>query len=803
MVFVHKKRVSVDTTTEVLYSCYNDCKQIRNKVFKNYKEQLTIYNNSCVNNNATIDGNSVSMLPLIETLGSPFLSSIWSSINSSKLSNTIRYASELTTSKSDLVKLLQVDPTVRAIDFEEFSGKELQIVLLFQLVLRLFTALDNLYWLLFLEQVHLRQIVSNSGNSGNSRTIPEPYEYFSSFVSSRTCSGSEARNSTENVYEMYYKSRMLEWDVISNSKRSSVVVGNSSLRNQYDGNLVKLLFALEGKSEGKDEGTMRGKDPCLAASLLLYVDSVRDWACRYYAFAVPTHNVIDSITKVIEAAEESRSNDRATRVIATDNSASTMKNNASSHSDTDSDEEINQYLLSRQNKTISGECPKNRRNIRVDLLEVGGGTGYWSRFFYESKRFTSVLCTDVVPTDQKKSSYGSSKQNNGTETKWNEYHGDLPSWLGSSSPTSYSYDRAFFPCNSLATKGKSSSKHHIPIFVQSLNAVDSVRNYTQSSALSSMSGEVKFVFMCYPPPNEAVPYHSTNYKNSSKIICMASEVARILIRKGSSSVLLMVVGEFGGDTGSQQFEDILLNNFELLSSEKMNNFINTNYCFTIWRLAKIAKAEHDLKGESTGSNYCTNKFYKQLTIDNSSATQYIPYACILCNIAADGINVAYSELDNRRNYYYIDRLIREVVICDRCFNDIGNRSRRDSLLMEKLSYRKLSIPSMIDQKNRMQIIDKGKFDKTNLWKKSVFPKLVNRNEVTESNLKPEIKEKMEYTAKKTPMRDNSRTILIGKIAKRLTTKLEGSKSTSPVDREIIKFQRVKRFWKPLHSNWFC
>jgi hypothetical protein len=121
--------------------------------------------------------------------------------------------------------------------------------------LLLLTCLDNLYWTLFFKDTTL---------------VPPPHVYFTSFSSAN-------KDSNSNEFEIYLSSRMHE---------ASLILPKSSL----------VCFKIEGATPGPYEGTMRGSDPCLPRdSLARYVDSVRDNAARYYAFAVPNQAAVNAI----------------------------------------------------------------------------------------------------------------------------------------------------------------------------------------------------------------------------------------------------------------------------------------------------------------------------------------------------------------------------------------------------------------------------------------------------------------------------------------------------------------------------
>jgi hypothetical protein len=119
----------------------------------------------------------------------------------------------------------------------------------------LLTCLDNLYWILFFKDTTL---------------VPPPHVYFPSFSSAN-------KDHNSNEFEIYLSSRNHE---------ASLILPKSSL----------VCFKIEGATPGPYEGTMRGSDPCLPQeSLSRYVDSVRDNAARYYAFAVPNQAAADAI----------------------------------------------------------------------------------------------------------------------------------------------------------------------------------------------------------------------------------------------------------------------------------------------------------------------------------------------------------------------------------------------------------------------------------------------------------------------------------------------------------------------------
>jgi hypothetical protein len=111
--------------------------------------------------------------------------------------------------------------------------------------IELLTIVDSLYWKLFYD---------------HPSEIPPPHVYFCNFFGS---------NDATNEYEAYWESR---------NKEASLILPLVS----------DLCFSTEGTPSGQYEGTMRGSDPCLPKNIVRYMDSVRDDAARYYAFAVPT-----------------------------------------------------------------------------------------------------------------------------------------------------------------------------------------------------------------------------------------------------------------------------------------------------------------------------------------------------------------------------------------------------------------------------------------------------------------------------------------------------------------------------------
>lgn len=120
------------------------------------------------------------------------------------------------------------------------------------------SCIDDLYWNLFFKDTTL---------------IPPPHIYFPSFSSA-------SKELNSNVFEIYTTSRQHE---------ASLILPKSS----------KVCYKIEGATPGPYEGTMRGSDPCLPKdSISRYVDSVRDNAARYYAFAVPNQAAADCIRKV-------------------------------------------------------------------------------------------------------------------------------------------------------------------------------------------------------------------------------------------------------------------------------------------------------------------------------------------------------------------------------------------------------------------------------------------------------------------------------------------------------------------------
>ena len=126
---------------------------------------------------------------------------------------------------------------------------------------------DDLILLSLLDQKYFNMLYAPS------ITVEPPHEYFANFVKpERECS---------NHYELYHYIR---------NKEASLF-----LRER-----AKKCFETEGSPPGQYEGTMRGSDPCLPASIKKYMDSVRDDAARYYAFAVPTQAAADLIKKHAE-----------------------------------------------------------------------------------------------------------------------------------------------------------------------------------------------------------------------------------------------------------------------------------------------------------------------------------------------------------------------------------------------------------------------------------------------------------------------------------------------------------------------
>ena len=89
------------------------------------------------------------------------------------------------------------------------------------------------------------------------------------------------------------------------------------------------------------------------------------------------------------------------------------------------------------------------------------------------------------------------------------------------------------------------------------------------------------MLLCYPPPNSR----------------MALDV--ISQFKGTYFAL---VGEFAGDTGTQEFEKVLNDDWELLENIELPNFGNTCYTLTMWKRSRLI-AEWPLKCAGCGDSF--------------------------------------------------------------------------------------------------------------------------------------------------------------------------------------------------------
>jgi hypothetical protein len=117
-------------------------------------------------------------------------------------------------------------------------------------------------------------------------------------------------------------------------------------------------------SAGPDDGTLRGVDPLMPAALREHCDSIRDWSARLYAFAVPTNAVCEALSQA--GVEE--------------------------------------------------------------VIEMGGGLGYWKRFMKFAGMEVVALDSDPVSHVRGSLAIDSISAPSSTRRLHNEYHGSSPSW---------------------------------------------------------------------------------------------------------------------------------------------------------------------------------------------------------------------------------------------------------------------------------------------------------------------------------------------------------------------------------------
>lgn len=196
-------------------------------------------------------------------------------------------------------------------------------------LLPLLTALDESYWLCLFEQVFLCQQRRHRDDAGN-MMVPTPDQYFGGFCLDEGEQPGRTKTtkwSNEEAFEVYLEAKRRE---------------AKFLFLHHHPQLLGDLFAREGNPEQSSSQEQENKQPlpstlvCLPPKLLLYLDVVRDWAARYFSFAVPCKQLdLDSLLGLGDG--------------------------------------------------------------KISILEVGGGTGYWARFLARQQGVRQVICTDEMP----------------------------------------------------------------------------------------------------------------------------------------------------------------------------------------------------------------------------------------------------------------------------------------------------------------------------------------------------------------------------------------------------------------------
>lgn len=335
-------------------------------------------------------------------------------------------------------------------------------------------------------------------------------------------------------------------------------------------------------------------------------------------------------------------------------------------------------------KVLSNNMSKNGPTSVV--LEIGSGTGYVASVLQESGGI-DVLATDLVPTestDQASSngggaysgaqgaqgtthrqSYHQNSSASGSTSGWNEYHGNLPCWLGDSE----SAGGGMFGRATGIQTGQARAA-----CVEALSGEAAWRKY---------KSDCSAVLMCYPPPGDKlaenvakkmVDDHASNSKVASRT-------------KVQSAEILILIGEFGGDTGTIEFERFLVANFSLIEEIALPNFVNTCYSCTVWRVKK--------------TDYPTTT---GVSAASASDDFQLPrnLQCCLCgkpnaNVCRKGTKGEFR--DGVR--LYRDRLTRAVLVCEKCFAtkkatggcaNSKDSSTLDTLLESELKDRGLTIP---------------------------------------------------------------------------------------------------------------
>ena len=462
--------------------------------------------------------------------------------------------------------------------------------------LNLLTDIDSLYWLLLGERRLL-----DSLPAVRDHCLPEPHEYFDSFhATPRSTSPAVVDNNAgANVYEVYLSAREAE------------------MRGRLQPTIEHLCHR-EGFVDQKTSPhsvTMRGTDPKLPPTLVRFLDdSVRDWACRYYGFAVP-----GAVTNPspVPAGTLSRGRARGSRGP----SAGTA-------------------WLHPLVTLLHDRLGVKR------ILEVGCGTGYWSSWLAEQRagehgaELFSVMATDVTVSGRTDVLSDKSKNRpRGGQEKWNDYHGDMPCW----------------------------DSRERPVLVSSTalsrftaDAVSRPAELPAATALSRFAADA--VLLCYAPPDGKLALEVLRHRSSPPYLILVGEfqgdtgslsferelfrvfelVEKVSLLNFPHTVYSATVwrrrgprGDGGGNTTSAA---------QVKSAKNSNTSITWS---PTW-------AEGTRRIQPPGG-------------DTTTSSCLLPWAeCVVCNASQSrGVGP-----------FWRDRITREVVVCDQCLERSYGGGRR-------------------------------------------------------------------------------------------------------------------------------
>ena len=212
------------------------------------------------------------------------------------------------------------------------------------------------------------------------------------------------------------------------------------------------------------------------------------------------------------------------------------------------------------------------------LVEIGAGTGYWAHLIRSMNMNMNISTAQAQAHSSSKNaadSRGSGVQNvvhaydkdppsasAGDKVKPNEYHGRSKAWT------------------SVSKGGPESAALHCD------NNINS--GSTKISSNSNKSTKSATLFLCYPPPDNAMG---------------------LLALRAYTGDTVCYVGEWQGDTGTSGFQKLLASTFQCEEIVHLPNWGDTCYMLMVWQRRKgiVANAANTTKPSSSKDSKLHNK----------------------------------------------------------------------------------------------------------------------------------------------------------------------------------------------------